>query len=143
MSNNSKKRKNKNDTAISETPRQINTYSNSQTSNTNKRGGIKRPKSDESMSNGEDDSKESDVGKFIDEDGTNHEEGSQKYYDANGYEYFGKDYNPNNRLLDRTFVEETIGRFCGTNIRIYDLRKYQLGKYDNDVTNLGFCLIVC
>lgn len=38
----------------------------------------------------------------------------------------GKDWNPNNKLLDRTFVENTIQRFCGTYIRIYDLRKYQL-----------------
>lgn len=38
----------------------------------------------------------------------------------------GKDWNPNNKLLDRTFVENIIERFCGTYIRIYDLRKYQL-----------------
>lgn len=38
----------------------------------------------------------------------------------------GKDYNPNNCLLNRTFVEEILGKFCGTTIKIYDLRKYQL-----------------
>lgn len=37
-----------------------------------------------------------------------------------------KDWNPNNKLLDRSFVESVIERFCGTYIRIYDLRKYQL-----------------
>lgn len=46
---------------------------------------------------------------------------------GSGYiDCLGKDYNPNNRLLDRTFVESTIGKFCGTHICIYDLRKYQL-----------------
>lgn len=39
---------------------------------------------------------------------------------------YGKDWNPNNHLLDRPFVESVIERFCGTYIRIYDLRKYQL-----------------
>lgn len=38
----------------------------------------------------------------------------------------GKDWNPNNVLLDRSFVENVIEKFCGTYIRIYDLRKYQL-----------------
>lgn len=38
----------------------------------------------------------------------------------------GKDYNPNNRLLEKSFVENVIGKFCGTEIKIYDLRKYQL-----------------
>lgn len=41
-------------------------------------------------------------------------------------DFYGKDWNPNNQLLDRTFVESVIKRFCGTYIRIYDLRKYQL-----------------
>jgi len=38
----------------------------------------------------------------------------------------GKDWNPNNVLLDRTFVESVIEKYCGTYIRVYDLRKYQL-----------------
>lgn len=38
----------------------------------------------------------------------------------------GKDWNPNNKLLNRSFVESVIQKFCGTYIRIYDLRKYQL-----------------
>lgn len=38
----------------------------------------------------------------------------------------GKDWNPNNVLLDRTFVESIIEKFCGASVRIYDLRKYQL-----------------
>lgn len=37
-----------------------------------------------------------------------------------------KDYNPNNHLLPRWFVEGLLKKVFGTDIQIYDLRKYQL-----------------
>lgn len=42
------------------------------------------------------------------------------------YAPLGKDWNPNNKLLDKKFVENILEKFCGTHIRVYDLRKYQL-----------------
>lgn len=37
-----------------------------------------------------------------------------------------KDYNPNNRLLPKWFIEGLLKKVFGTDIEIYDLRKYQL-----------------
>lgn len=37
-----------------------------------------------------------------------------------------KDYNPNNKLLPKWYVEGLLKKVFGTDIQIYDLRKYQL-----------------